>query len=145
MLVPFCVSRRVDLHRRAWRDSLRCTQKQRVTGGDTASKLEKFRLVVANTELDFNPFDAASLEPHDVRLEAALINGIKIAKERGSTIILVTHKTNVLGIADKVLVLMNGQVQHLGDRQSVLGKLMGPRVAQLNQPEPSMGGAVTAG
>ena len=48
---------------------------------------------------------------------------------------LVTHKTNVLGIADKVLVLMSGQVQHFGDRQSVLGKLMGPRVAQLNQPD----------
>ncbi|WP_274628426.1 type I secretion system permease/ATPase [Arvimicrobium flavum] len=81
----------------------------------------------------------------DAEGEAALINGIKIAKERGSTIILVTHKTNVLGIADKILVLMNGQVQHLGDRQSVLGKLMGPRVAQLNQPEPPTGGAMTAG
>src|SRR5690606_26229401 len=69
----------------------------------------------------------------DAEGEAALINGIKIAKEQGSTIVLVTHKTNVLGIADKVLVLMNGQVQHFGDRQSVLGKLMGPRVAQLNQ------------
>lgn len=78
--------------------------------------------------------------------EAALINGVKIAKERGATIVLVTHKTNVLGIADKILVLMNGQVQHLGDRQSVLGKLMGPRVTQLNQPEPAISGeTATAG
>lgn len=82
----------------------------------------------------------------DAEGEAALINGIKTAKERGSTIVLVTHKTNVLGIADKILVLMNGQVQHLGDRQSVLGKLMGPRVAQLNQPEPAVSGdTATAG
>ena len=71
--------------------------------------------------------------------EAALINGLKSVKESGSTVVLVTHKTNVLGIADKVLVLMNGQVQHMGDRQSVLGKLMGPRVAQINQADASAG------
>lgn len=82
----------------------------------------------------------------DVDGETALINGIKQVKESGSTVILVTHKTNVLGIADMILVLMNGQVQHLGDRQSVLGKLMGPRVTQLNQPEPAMtGDTATAG
>jgi ATP-binding cassette subfamily C protein len=82
----------------------------------------------------------------DAEGEAALINGIKVAKEQGSTVVLVTHKTNVLGIADKVLVLMNGQVQHFGDRQSVLGKLMGPRVAQLNQPDTaSANEPVTAG
>jgi PrtD family type I secretion system ABC transporter len=69
----------------------------------------------------------------DAEGEAALISGIESVKASGSTVIIITHKTNVLGVADKILVLKNGQIQQYGDRQAVLGKLMGPRITPINQ------------
>jgi ABC-type protease/lipase transport system fused ATPase/permease subunit len=49
-------------------------------------------------------------------------------KARGTTVVLITHKVNILAIADKILVMAGGAVQAYGPRDEILGKLMGPRV-----------------
>lgn len=55
--------------------------------------------------------------------EAALMAALQHLKEHKRTVILVTHKTNILAAVDKVLVLTNGQVQAFGARDEVLPKL----------------------
>lgn len=61
--------------------------------------------------------------------EAELLACVHRLKEFGSTIIFVTHKTNMLACADKILVLQQGMVQAFGDRDEILAKLYGgPRV-----------------
>ncbi|MGL5139644.1 MAG: type I secretion system permease/ATPase, partial [Beijerinckiaceae bacterium] len=55
--------------------------------------------------------------------EAALMSALQHIKEQKRTVILVTHKTNILAAVDKVLVLTNGQVHAFGPRDEVLPKL----------------------
>ena len=61
--------------------------------------------------------------------EAELLACVHRLKELRSTIIFVTHKTNMLACADKILVLQQGVVQAFGERDEILAKLYGgPRV-----------------
>jgi ATP-binding cassette subfamily C protein RsaD len=59
----------------------------------------------------------------DAAGEQALAQAIVHLKST-STIIVVTHKTNLLGLVDKIMFLQNGQVAQFGDRQKVLGSLL---------------------
>jgi ABC-type protease/lipase transport system fused ATPase/permease subunit len=61
--------------------------------------------------------------------EAALLSAIQQLRQSGSTVVLITHKTNILGTVDKILVMAHGQVAGFGSRDEVLAKLMGPRLA----------------
>jgi ATP-binding cassette, subfamily C, bacterial exporter for protease/lipase len=58
--------------------------------------------------------------------DAALAAAIVSAKARGTTFVVVTQRTSVLGLADKVLALHNGRVQAVGPRDEVLAALTQP-------------------
>jgi ATP-binding cassette, subfamily C, bacterial exporter for protease/lipase len=58
--------------------------------------------------------------------DAALAAAIVSAKARGTTFVIVTQRTSVLGLADKVLALHNGRVQAVGPRNEVLTALTQP-------------------
>jgi ATP-binding cassette subfamily C exporter for protease/lipase len=60
--------------------------------------------------------------------EAALVNAVIEMKRRGSTVVLITHRTSVLRAVDKLMLLRDGQVQMFGSRDDVLNAL-----AQANQ------------
>lgn len=57
--------------------------------------------------------------------EVALLRGIQTMKAAGCTIIIITHKPNVLAAVDKVAVIVAGQLQDYGEREAVLAKLTG--------------------
>jgi ATP-binding cassette, subfamily C, bacterial len=61
--------------------------------------------------------------------EAALLSAIQQLRQAGGTVVLITHKTNILAIVDKILVLSHGQLASFGSRDEVLSKLLGPRLA----------------
>jgi ABC-type glutathione transport system ATPase component len=44
-------------------------------------------------------------------------------KSRGTTFVVMTHRTSVLAVADKMLVLRDGQTQAFGPRDEVLAAL----------------------
>lgn len=54
--------------------------------------------------------------------EKALISCIQQLKEMGKTVVLVTHKTNLLALTDKTLMLMNGTVEKFGPTSEFLKK-----------------------
>ncbi len=60
--------------------------------------------------------------------EEALLEALKALRASGITVIIITHKLNVLAGVDKILILTNGQVQAFGKRDEVLGRLTAPRV-----------------
>ena len=64
--------------------------------------------------------------------EAALMSAIHRLKNDRRTLILVTHKHNVLSIADKILILADGGVDEFGARGELLAKVLGPRPAQVS-------------
>ncbi len=55
--------------------------------------------------------------------DAALSDAIRQLKARGTTFIVMTHRTSILAVADKMLVLRDGQVQAFGPRDEVLSAL----------------------
>ena len=61
----------------------------------------------------------------DAEGETALIRALGQIKERGATIVLISHKPTVFGHADKIMLLLNGQLAEYGPRDQVMAKLAG--------------------
>lgn len=69
--------------------------------------------------------------------EKALINAITELKAMNKTIILITHRFNILGITDRILLLQQGSVQVYGPREDVI-RILSP------QPKPAQSQAEAA-
>ena len=104
-------------------------------GGTALSGGQRQRLALARTIYRKPPLLVLD-EPNanlDADGEQALASAIAHLKST-STIVFVTHKTNLLALADKILIMQGGVVAGFGDRDEILGQLMGaPR------PLPSSG------
>jgi len=59
----------------------------------------------------------------DEQGDADLASAITQLKAKGSTLVVMTHRTSVLSVADKMLVLREGQLQMFGPRDQVLKAL----------------------
>ena len=74
--------------------------------------------------------------------EDALIAAIKRAKQKGCTVILITHKPSLLFAVDKILVLNDGIVDAFGERNAILPKVLPPPpkrvVAKLPEDKPAL-------
>ena len=72
--------------------------------------------------------------------ETALVGAVRHLKQIGSTVIFVTHKTNMLTLADKVLLMEQGTVRLYGEREEVLAKIFGgPKVGSFPTATPCRG------
>lgn len=83
-----------------------------------------------------NPAFVVLDEPNsslDDQGDAALTGAIAQLKARGTTFVVMTHRTSVLGVADKMLVLREGQTQLFGPRDDVLKALSGAVAQQTRQ------------
>jgi len=68
----------------------------------------------------------------DEQGDADLARAITQLKAKGATFIVMTHRTSVLSVADKMLVLRDGQLQMFGPRDEVL-KALTEAVAKASQ------------
>ncbi|MFT3722043.1 MAG: type I secretion system permease/ATPase [Hyphomonadaceae bacterium] len=73
--------------------------------------------------------------------EAALAAVLRRLRDRGCTVIVVTHRSNLLFTAHKVLSLVAGRVQMFGSRDEVMSSLANARPALTSVP--GGGGGVT--
>jgi ATP-binding cassette subfamily C exporter for protease/lipase len=55
--------------------------------------------------------------------DTALANAIAALKQLGTTFVVMTHRTSVLGVADKMLIMRDGAQQAFGPRDEVLAAL----------------------
>lgn len=55
--------------------------------------------------------------------EQALVRAVLDLKAQGSTVVLITHRTNIVGVVDQLLVLRDGSLQLFGPRNDVLAAL----------------------
>jgi ATP-binding cassette subfamily C exporter for protease/lipase len=55
--------------------------------------------------------------------EQALVRAVLELKAQGSTVLVITHRTNIVGVVDKLMVLREGTVQLFGPRDEVLAAL----------------------
>jgi ATP-binding cassette, subfamily C, bacterial exporter for protease/lipase len=72
--------------------------------------------------------------------ELALMKTLVQLKSRGKTVFLITHRPGALGVADRILILEDGQVRMDGPRDSVLAALRPP--APRTEPSPPGLGSV---
>lgn len=59
----------------------------------------------------------------DERGEKLLLDMLFELKKRGSTVVVVTHRTSILPVVDKILMLRDGRVHLFGDRDQVVAAL----------------------
>lgn len=103
-------------------------------GGQSLSGGQRQRIALARA-LYGNPSLVVLDEPNsnlDAAGEEALLRAIHGLKARGQTVVLITHKVNILAAADKILVMSNGVVEGFGPRDEILARLLGPRVVPSN-------------
>ena len=101
--------------------------------GGSLSGGERQRIGLARA-LYGNPKILVLDEPNsnlDEQGEQELVQAIERAKALGSTVIVISHKTQVLKALSDLLVLKEGTVVAFGEREEVLQKLV-PRKAQLS-------------
>ena len=55
--------------------------------------------------------------------EAALVQTVNDLKRRGATVIVITHRMNILNAVDKLLVMRDGAMTLYGPREEVLKAL----------------------
>ena len=70
----------------------------------------------------------------DAEGEAALITAMEAARNRGAVVFVVAQRTSILNRADRLIVLKDGVVTHMGDRQDVMAAL-GPTRRTLPEGE----------
>jgi ATP-binding cassette subfamily C protein len=74
----------------------------------------------------------------DAAGEEALLVAVQNLRAMKTTVVIITHKINILTAVDKILVMADGAVQAFGVRDAVLQSLMGPRVVSTT-PAPASG------
>lgn len=60
--------------------------------------------------------------------EEALLAAVQNLKAMKTTVLIITHKINILAAVDKILIMADGAVQAFGSRETILQRLAGPRV-----------------
>lgn len=61
--------------------------------------------------------------------EAALVRAVQGMKAKGKTVVLISHRPGIVGVADRLLILHQGTVQASGPRDGVLAALQQQREA----------------
>jgi len=86
------------------------------------------RLLLANPSLWLLDEPTSNL---DAGTEMAVMAALRAKLTQASTLVLVTHKLNLLQLVDRVVVMANGRVTHDGPTQAVLNELQSSGAAQV--------------
>jgi len=108
-------------------------------GGATLSGGQRQRIGFARAIYD-NPVLVLLDEPNsnlDDQGEKALVQAIRILKEMGTTVILITHRPSILQATNKLAVIKQGQLEAYGNTNEILQRMAAAAKAQApQQPQP---------
>ena len=101
-----------------------------VLSGGTRQRVGLARALYSNPKLVVLDEPNASLDDAG---EAALMRALAELRAAQTTVVLITHRTSLLGIADLMLVLVEGEAKLFGPRNEVLATLQGQTAQQAPQ------------
>ena len=105
--------------------------------GVTLSAGQRQRVGLART-LVGDPAYVVMDEPNaslDAEGENALMNALEVIKARGATVVIISHKTSIFRVVDKMLYLRDGRAEMFGPRDQVLSRVAKP--AEVKPPAPA--------
>lgn len=111
-------------------------------GGSHLSGGQRQRIAFARAVYD-NPAFVVLDEPNsnlDDAGEAALVQAVLQLKARGTTVVVITHRTNIIAAVDKILLLVDGAVQMFAPRDQVLQSLQQKAAGAAAAPQAPAGG-----
>jgi ABC-type protease/lipase transport system fused ATPase/permease subunit len=112
--------------------------------GSTLSGGQRQQVALARAVFG-NPCLVVLDEPNanlDTEGDASLTRCLANLKARNATVVIVSHRLNVLQSVDKVLYMQAGQVRQLMTREELLKQMAGGQAAQAQpQSQPQPGGA----
>jgi PrtD family type I secretion system ABC transporter len=76
--------------------------------------------------------------------EDALGEALREALARGATVVMITHRMNLVSLSDFILVMRDGAVETFGPRDDVLARMRNLRQAPAPQPSPEQAAAMRA-
>ncbi len=106
-------------------------------GGESLSGGQRQRVGFARAIYD-NPVLVVLDEPNsnlDDQGEAALVEAIKSLKETKTTVIIITHRPNILQVTNKLAVIKQGLLELYGDTNEVLSRLSAAAQGAASQPQ----------
>jgi PrtD family type I secretion system ABC transporter len=110
--------------------------------GDAGVKLsggQRQRLALARAVLGTPPIVVLD-EPNaslDVRGEECLVEAIRQLSRNGSSVVIITHRSNMVSHVDRILVLSEGTVHLYGAREEVMRRLGMPNVVPMPHGVPA--------
>jgi PrtD family type I secretion system ABC transporter len=69
--------------------------------------------------------------------DAALAQAITSMRMAGATVVVISHKINLVQISDKVLMLRDGTVERFGPREQIIPEVLGPRKLSVSAVGPT--------
>ena len=66
--------------------------------------------------------------------EAALLRTVRELKAKGKTVFLITHRPGAIAVADRLMVLRDGEIVADGPKEAVLAALRPPAAAPSSVP-----------
>jgi PrtD family type I secretion system ABC transporter len=91
-----------------------------VLSGGIRQRIGLARAVYGNPSLVVLDEPSSNL---DADGDAALLSCITDLKERGATVVMISHRPNTFGVVDKLLVLKDGAAEAFGPRNDVIARL----------------------
>jgi ATP-binding cassette subfamily C exporter for protease/lipase len=76
--------------------------------------------------------------------EASLLQTVQQLKAKGKTVFLITHRPGAVAVADRVIVLRDGQIFADGPRDAVMASLQSPQAQQAAKPPAASASALPA-
>lgn len=76
--------------------------------------------------------------------EQALVQAVMALRQQGKTVVLITHRTNIIGVTNKLLILRDGMLSMFGPTQDVLNALNEANQKQLQAQQQAQAAAQAA-